>query len=323
MAKINMAQAINMCLGQEMERDDAVVLIGEDVGVDGGVFRVTDGLLERFGRERVIDSPLSESAIVGSSIGMAMAGLRPVAELQFMGFSYLALNQMIAHAARMRNRTRGSLTVPIVVRMPYGGGVKALEHHSESTEALYCHIPGLVVVAPSTPSEAKGLLASSIREDDPVVFLEPKRSYRLMKEEVKEEEYTIPLSKARVVHEGEDVTVIGWGAMIPRIERAMDSIEDASVELIDLRTLSPWDEETVLSSVRRTGRAVIVHEAPRNCGVGAEIAATIGEEALLTLEAPVGRVAAPDITVPLLKAEDYYYLDVERIERGIRRTLEF
>lgn len=321
--KMNMVSAINLTLQQEMERDESVVVMGEDVGVDGGVFRVTEGLIERFGPNRVIDTPLSESGIVGTAIGMAMNGLRPVAEMQFMGFSYLSLNQMITHAARMRNRTRGRLSVPMVLRMPYGGGVKALEHHSESTEVLYAHIPGLKVVVPSSPKQAKGLLVSSIRDPDPVVFLEPKRSYRLIKEEVPEEDYSIPIGKARLTQEGEDVTVVGWGAMLPLIESASRKLKDISVEIIDLRTISPMDTETMLGSVKKTGRAVVVQEAPRSFGVGAEISARIMEKAVLHLEAPVERVAAPDITVPLPRAEDYYYINADRIMRGIAKVMEF
>ncbi|MFP4545416.1 MAG: alpha-ketoacid dehydrogenase subunit beta [Methanomassiliicoccales archaeon] len=320
--KMNMVSALNQALLQEMGNDDSTVLIGEDVGVDGGVFRVTQGLIEEYGSRRVIDSPLSESGIIGVSVGMAMNGLRPIAELQFMGFSYLGINQMIAHAARMRNRTRGRLTVPMVLRMPYGGGVKALEHHSESTESLYVQIPGQKVVVPSTPKEAKGLLISSIRDPDPVVFLEPKRNYRLMKEEVAEEEFTTPLGEARVVTEGDDVTIVGWGAMIPRIQKAMEGRED-SAEIIDLRTLSPMDTDTVISSVKRTGRAMVVHEAPMTCGVGAEISARIHERAILHLEAPVVRVTAPDITVPLPQSEDYYYIGTDRISDGLNRVMEF
>ncbi|MFP4197540.1 MAG: alpha-ketoacid dehydrogenase subunit beta [Methanomassiliicoccales archaeon] len=320
--KMNMVSALNQALLQEMGNDDSTVLIGEDVGVDGGVFRVTQGLIEEYGSRRVIDSPLSESGIIGVSVGMAMNGLRPIAEMQFMGFSYLGINQMIAHAARMRNRTRGRLTVPMVLRMPYGGGVKALEHHSESTESLYVQVPGQKVVVPSTPKEAKGLLISSIRDPDPVVFLEPKRNYRLMKEEVPEEEFTTPLGEARVVAEGDDVTIVGWGAMIPRIQKAMEGREE-SAEIIDMRTLSPMDTGTVISSVKRTGRAMVVHEAPMTCGVGAEISARIHERAILHLEAPVVRVTAPDITVPLPQSEDYYYIGTDRISDGLNRVMEF
>jgi len=319
---MNMVQAINAALAQEMERDPTVVVLGEDVGIDGGVFRVTDGLLVKFGEGRVIDTPLAEAGIAGVAIGMAMNGLRPVAEMQFMGFSYLALNQMINHAARMRNRTRGHITVPMVLRMPYGAGVKALEHHSESTEALYAQIPGLKVVVPSTPLEAKGLLTSSIRDPDPVVFLEPTRSYRMLKEEVPEGEHVVPLGKARIVQEGDDVTVVGWGAMIPLIQKAVADSK-SSVEVIDLRTISPMDSDTVVGSVRRTGRAVVVHEAPRSFGPGAEMAARIYEGAILKLEAPVERVTAPDITVPLPKGEDHYYVNEGMIKAGIERTLRF
>lgn len=319
---MNMVQAINAALAMEMERDPSVVILGEDVGVDGGVFRLTDGLMEKFGEDRVIDTPLAESGIAGVAIGMAFNGLRPVAEVQFMGFSYLALNQMINHAARMRNRTRGKLTVPMVLRMPYGAGVKALEHHSESTEALYAQIPGLKVVVPSTPLEAKGLITSAIRDPDPVIFLEPTRSYRMLKEEVPDGEYLVPLGKARTVQEGDDVTVIGWGAMIPLIQRAVADLQ-ASVEIIDLRTISPMDSETIVESVKRTGRAVVVHEAPRSFGAGAEIASRIYEGAILKLEAPVERVTAPDITVPLPKGEDHYYVNEQMIRDGIERTLRF
>ncbi len=319
---MNMVQAINAALAGEMERDPSVVILGEDVGVDGGVFRVTDGLLDRFGEQRVMDTPLAEAGIAGVAIGMAFNGLRPVAEIQFMGFSYLTLNQMINHAARMRNRTRGRITVPMVLRMPYGAGVKALEHHSESTEALYAQIPGLKVVVPSTPLEAKGLLTSSIRDPDPVIFLEPTRSYRMLKEEVPDGEYLVPLGKARTVQEGDDVTVVGWGAMIPLIQRAVAEMQ-ASAEIIDLRTISPMDSDAVVDSVRRTGRAVVVHEAPRSFGPGAEIASRIYEGAILQLEAPVERVAAPDITVPLPKGEDHYYVNERMIRDGIERTLRF
>ncbi len=319
---MNMVQAINSALAMEMERDPSVVILGEDVGVDGGVFRVTDGLVNKFGEARVIDTPLAEAGIAGVAIGMAFNGLRPVAEIQFMGFSYLTLNQMINHAARMRNRTRGRMTVPMVLRMPYGAGVKALEHHSESTEALYAQIPGLKVVVPSTPLEAKGLLTSAIRDPDPVIFLEPTRSYRMLKEEVPDGEYLVPLGKARTVQEGDDVTVVGWGAMIPLIQRAVADLQ-ASVEVIDLRTISPMDSDAVVDSVRRTGRAVVVHEAPRSFGPGAEIASRIYEGAILNLEAPVERVTAPDITVPLPKGEDHYYVNEKMIKDSIERTLRF
>ena len=325
MAVMNMVQSINLALREEMDRDPSVVCLGEDVGVDGGVFRVTEGLFERFGKERMIDMPLAESGIVGTAIGMAMGGLRPVAEIQFMGFIYPAYQQLVSHAARMRNRTRGKISLPIVIRTPYGAGVKALEHHSESTEAVFCHIPGLKVVAPSTPLEAKGLLTSSIRDPDPVLFLEPTRSYRSLKEEVPEGEYLIPLGKARKVREGKDVTIVGWGAMMLIIQKAVDSLEKEGVspDVLDMRTLSPMDHASIIESVQRTGRCVVVHEAPRNCGLGAEISARIMERALLSLQAPVERVTAPDITVPLPKGEHYYYISPERVVNGVKRAMSF
>jgi pyruvate dehydrogenase E1 component beta subunit len=253
-----------------------------------------------------------------------MNGLRPVAEIQFMGFSYLALNQIICHAARMRNRSRGRLTVPMVLRMPYGAGVKALEHHSESTEALYTQVPGLKVVVPSTPLEAKGLLTAAIRDPDPVIFLEPTRSYRMLKEDVPEGEFVLPLGRARKAAEGDDVTVISWGAMMTQISKAAEMVDGkASLDILDLRTLSPLDEDAILESVRRTGRVVIVQEAPRNCGLGAEIAARVAENELLSLKAPPIRVAAPDITIPLPKGEDHYYVSPDRIAKGIVRAMEF
>ena len=325
MPTMNMVQAIGNALAVEMERDPSVIVLGEDVGIDGGVFRVTEGLYEKFGPMRVIDTPLSEACIAGAAIGMAMNGLRPVAEIQFMGFSYFVLDQMICHAARIRNRSRGRLEVPLVLRIPYGAGVKALEHHSESTEALFAQVPGLKVIVPATPREAKGLLISSIRDPDPVVFLEPTRSYRLIKEDVDEAAYTIPIGQARMVKEGKDVTIIGWGAMMPIIQEAAAraEAEGISIEIIDLRTLSPMDSESVIDSVKKTGRAVIVHEAPKTCGLGAEIAARISEEALLYLRAPIERVTAPDITVPLPKGERYYYIDADSVYRGIYRAATF
>jgi pyruvate dehydrogenase E1 component beta subunit len=323
--KMTMVQAINQALALEMERDPRVLVLGEDVGLDGGVFRVTDGLVQKFGEGRVMDTPLAESGIIGVSIGLAAFGLKPVAEIQFMGFIYPALNQIISHLARLRNRTRGRFTAPIVIRTPYGAGVRALEHHSESTEALFCQIPGLTVVVPSTPAEAKGLLTASIRAEDPVIFLEPSRLYRGEKQEVPDESYEIPLRRARIVREGKDVTIVAWGAMIPAAERAADDAakDGVAAEIIDLRTLQPMDQETILASVRKTGRAVVVHEAPRTCGLGAEIAALIAENALLSLESPVVRIAGPDITIPLPKTEDYYYVGPERILRGVRRVMEF
>ncbi len=324
MAKLNMVSALNQALSQEMERDEGVVILGEDVGRDGGVFRVTDGLIDKYGGERVIDTPLAEGAIVGAAIGMAAYGLRPVAEIQFMGFVPQALHQILIHAARFRFRSRGRYTVPMVVRMPFGGGIKALEHHSESTEAIFCQVPGLKVVVPATPRTAKGLLISSIRDPDTVVFLEPKKVYRAIKEEVPEEPYALPIGKARLVQEGDDITIVTWGSHVRTTLQALDKMEeDISVELIDLQTLSPWDSEAVLKSVKKTGRALVVQEAPKSFSVGSEIAATINEKALLSLEAPVMRVAGWDITVPLPKAEDYYHPSPERVIDGIKKVMEW
>jgi pyruvate dehydrogenase E1 component beta subunit len=322
---MTMVQAINQALAQEMERDDRIIVLGQDVGRDGGVFRTTEGLFDRFGPERVMDTPLAESAIIGASIGMTALGLRPVPEVQFMGFIYPAFNQIVAHVARLRNRTRGRFTVPLTIRTPYGAGVKALEHHSESTEALFCQIPGLTVVVPSSPYDAKGLLIASLRSDDPVIFLEPTKLYRAEKQEVPEEPYEVPLRRAAVVREGKDLTIIAWGAMIPvaRQAAAAAQAEGVGAEIVDLRTLSPMDRETFVASVKKTGRALVVHEAPKTCGLGAEIAATIGESALLSLNAPVLRVTGQDITVPLPKSEDLYYPGPERILRAIRRLMEY
>ncbi len=322
---MTMVQAINRALAQEMERDDRIIVLGEDVGRDGGVFRTTEGLLERFGPERVMDTPLAESGIIGASIGMAALGLRPVPEIQFMGFIYPAFNQIVSHVARLRNRTRGRFTVPLTIRAPYGAGVKALEHHSESTEALFCQIPGLTVVVPSTPYDAKGLLAASLRGDDPVIFLEPAKLYRAEKQDVPEEPFEVPLRKAAIVRQGKDLTIIAWGAMVPVARKAAEAAEAEGVgaEIVDLRTLSPMDRETFVASVKKTGRALVVHEAPKTCGLGAEIAATIGESALLSLNAPVLRVTGQDITVPLPKSEDLYYPSPERVLRAIRRLMEY
>jgi len=323
--KITMVQALNQALAQEMARDARFVLLGEDVGPDGGVFRVTDGLVQKFGPERVIDTPLAESGLVGVSIGLAAGGLRPIAEIQFLGFIYPAFNQILSHVARLRNRTRGRYTAPVVIRTPYGAGVRALEHHSESTEALFCQIPGLTVVVPSTPYDAKGLLIAALRSEDPVLFLEPSRLYRAEKQEVPEDPYEAPLRRARIAREGTDVTLIGWGAMVPVLEKAAEDAagRGVSAEILDLRTLAPMDREAILASVRKTGRAVVVHEAPKTCGLGAEVSAAIAEGALLNLRGPVVRVAAPDITVPLPKSEDIYYVNPARVLAGILATMEF
>jgi len=322
---MTMVQAINRALEGELARDDRIVILGQDVGRDGGVFRATEGLFDKFGPDRVMDTPLAESGAIGAAIGMAALGLRPVAEIQFMGFIYPAFNQIVSHVARLRNRTRGRFTAPVTIRTPYGAGVKALEHHSESTEALFCQIPGLTVVVPSNPYDAKGLLAAAIRADDPVIFLEPTKLYRAEKQDVPEEAYDVPLRRAAVVREGRDVTIVAWGAMIPVAREAAGAAEAQgfSAEIVDLRTLSPMDRETILTSVRKTSRALILHEAPKTCGLGAEIAATIAESALLSLSAPVMRVTAPDITVPLPKSEDLYYPNAERVVRTVRQLMEY
>ncbi len=323
MAKLNMVQAINLALHEEMERDPTVVVMGEDVGVDGGVFRVTEGLIEKFGSDRVIDTPLAESGIVGTAIGLAVAGLKPVAEIQFEGFSYMTIDQLAAHASRIRYRSRGTYHCPLVVRAPYGGGVKALEHHSEAVATFFIHIPGLKVVIPSSPYDAKGLLISSIRDPDPVFFFEPKRLYRAFKEEVPEGEYTVPLGEGRKMAEGDELTLVAWGGMVRVCQEAMEKVKDTSVELIDLRTLSPLDEKIIIDSVKKTGRAVIVHEEPRTLGLGAELIARINEKAFLSLEAPVKRVTGYDVPVPLPKLEDYYLPDAERVASAIKEVAAF
>jgi len=320
-----MVEAINLALREEMERDNRVFVLGEDVGREGGVFRVTDGLQEKFGADRVIDTPLAEAGIVATAFGMAVYGLRPIAEIQFDGFLYSCLDQIINHIGRIRNRSRERFTCPLVVRVPYGGGIHAPEHHSESPEALLAHTPGIKVVIPSTPYEAKGLLLSSIRDPDPVFFLEPKRIYRAIREEVPEGDYTIPLGKARLVKEGKDVTVIAWGAMVREVSNAAEKLkgDNIDVEVIDLRTISPIDVETIIASIRKTGRGVVVHEAPRTCGLGAEIIALINEKALLSLQSPVERVTGFDVPVPLLKSEHYYFPNPERIILAVKKVVNF
>jgi pyruvate dehydrogenase E1 component beta subunit len=326
MARLNMVDAIDQALLQAMERDPKIVVMGEDVGRDGGVFRVTDGLMQRFGEQRVIDTPLAESGIIGMAIGMAIAGFHPVAEIQFAGFSYPAYDQIVSHASRMRNRSRGEFTVPLVVRMPYGGGIRALEHHSESMEAIYAHVPGLKVVIPADPYQAKGLLTAALEDPDPVVFLEPARVYRAIKTEVPEDSYVLPLGKARVVREGRDVTLIAWGAQVRTVKEAAEQLQAegaANAEVIDVCTLSPFDFQTVIDSVIRTGRAVIVHEAPKTCGFGAEISAEIMERAVLHLLAPVMRVAGFDTIPPLAKLEDYYQPDTAMVVDAVKSLMQF
>jgi pyruvate dehydrogenase E1 component beta subunit len=326
MPKMNMVKAINLALDQEMAKDDSVVLLGEDVGVDGGVFRVTDGLIDKYGEERVIDTPLAESGIIGTSIGMSLAGLKPVGEMQFSGFSYLMFHQLEGHASRFRSRTQGQMNCPLVIRMPYGGGVRALEHHSESREASYGHLPGVKVLIPSTPRNARALMVAAIRDPDPVVFMEPKRSYRAFKEEVPEQEEVIEIGKAQIVQEGSDLTLVSFGAMMrPTLRAAEEAAErrGASIEIIDLLTISPMDSKTIIDSVKKTGRCVVVQEAPRTLGVSSEIVARLNDKALLYLEAPVERVTGYDVVTPYFAREEDYMPTPERIGAAIDRTLDF
>lgn len=326
MPKLTMVQAINLGLDQEMVRDDTVLMLGEDVGQDGGVFRVTDGLLAKYGEARVIDTPLAESGIIGTAIGMALAGLRPVAEMQFCGFSYLMLPQLEGHASRFRSRTHGQFTCPLVVRVPYGGGVRALEHHSEAREVLYAHMPGVKMVAPSGPRNARALITAAIRDPDPVVYYEPKRSYRAFREEVPEEPEVLPIGQAQVVHPGTDLTVITWGAMMRPTLQAIEALREsrrANVELIDLLTLAPLDVETVATSVAKTGRCAIVQESPRSFGPAAELIAVINDRALLQLQAPVKRVTGYDVVTPYFGREGDYIPSPGRIRRALEETLDF
>jgi len=322
MANLTLVQAINLALIQEMERDERVLILGEDVGLNGGVFRVTEGLHKRFGDKRVVDTPLAESGIIGASIGLAMAGLRPIPEIQFEGFLGPAYDQICSHAARMRTRTRGAMTVPLTIRIPIGGGIHAPELHSDSPETIYIHQPGIKVVMPSSPYDAKGLLISAIRDPDPVMFFEPKRIYRAFREEVPEDEYTLPLGKARVVCEGNEMTIVSWGASVVQCMQAIER-GGRSIELIDLRTLYPFDMDAVEASVKKTGRCVIVHEAPKTCGFGAEIAARIMERCFLYLESPVQRVAGFDTIMPYYKLELDYMPDADRIARAIEETAAY
>lgn len=320
MGKLNIVQAINQALSQEMERDPEVIVMGEDVARDGGVFRVTQGLLDIFGPERVIDTPLSELGIIGTAIGLAAYGLKPVAEIQFMGFSYAGIEQLFSHASRIRSRSRGRFSCPMVVRTPYGIGIKPPELHSESSEALFAHMPGLKVVIPSNPYNAKGLLVSAIRDPDPVLFLEASRLYRSVKSDVPEELYSIPLGKANIYQEGAEITVVAWGTML---HRAAEASEDFDCEIIDLQTIRPFDEETVVNSVRKTGRLVVVHEAPRICGFGAEVAALVAEEAFGYLKAPVVRVTAPDAVVPMARLEDHYMPSQDMIKKAYQKVMQY
>ena len=325
MTERTLIQAINNAMDVAMEKDDAVIIMGEDVGYDGGVFRASEGLIEKYGEERVLDTPISEAGIVGMGMGMAIYGLKPVIEIQFSGFIYPAWQEMVSHVSRIRNRSRGRFTCPMVMRTPYGGGINALEHHSESMEAMFAHIPGLKTVIPSNPKDAKGLFLAALEDPDPVLFLEPKKIYRAFKQDVPDEYYTTPIGKAAIVQEGTDITVIAWGAMLHHAQEAVKDAtrKDISCELIDLRTIMPWDVETVIESVKKTGRCVIVHEATKTAGFAAEIIATINEEALMYLEAPIKRVTGYDIIMPLLKNELKQLPSPERIFTAIQETVTF
>lgn len=325
MAEITLVEAINQALAYEMEANADVIVMGEDVAKNGGVFRATIGLLDKFGAERVLDTPLAESMIAGLAVGMAARGLKPVAEFQFMGFIYPALDEIINHASRMRNRTRGRITCPVVFRTPFGAGIHAPEHHSESTEAYFAHTPGLRVVIPSSPARAYGLLLASIRDPDPVVFLEPSRLYRYAKQEVKNDGKALPLDVCFTLRQGDDVTLVTWGAMVKETLAAAETLHQAGVsaEVIDVATIKPLDMDTILSSVEKTGRCVVIHEAPLTCGVGAEILAQIVEKALFSLKAPPERVTGFDTIVPYAKLEKYYIPSEKRITDAVIRLMEF
>ena len=324
MSELTLAQSLNAALATALESDERVVLLGEDIGRAGGVFRITDGLRDKYGENRVFDTPVAESGIVGAAFGMAIAGMRPVAELQFLGFSYPAYDQIINHVARIRNRSNHRFTAPLVIRVPFGGGIGAAEHHSESTETIYAHIPGLKVVVPSTPSDARGLLLAAIEDPDPVLFLEPIRLYRAVKEDVPELYYTTEIGPLRVEREGDDITLVSWGAMMKETRAAATRLEEsgASVEVLDLRTLSPLDTEGIVRSATKTGRVVVIHEAPRTAGMGAEVAAIVQESALYSLRAPVRRVTGWDTIFPLKRSEGHYLPTVDRIVRVAQETLE-
>jgi pyruvate dehydrogenase E1 component beta subunit len=324
MPNLTLVQAINLALAQEMEADPRVVILGEDVGLNGGVFRVTEGLQQRFGPERVVDTPLAESGIMGTAVGLAIAGMRPIPEIQFEGFLGPAYDQLVNHAARYRTRSRGAITVPLTVRVPVGGGIHAPELHSDSPEAIYAHHPGLKVVMPSTPYDAKGLLIAAIRDPDPVVFFEPKRVYRSFREEVPEDEYMIPIGKAKVLNEGTDLTLISWGATVFECLAAIDSLpEDISVELIDLRSIYPFDLDAIAESVQKTGRCVIVHEAPKTSGFGAEVATSIQEHCFLSLQAPVQRVTGFDTIMPYYKLELDYLPERTKIAEAVQAAMAY
>jgi pyruvate/2-oxoglutarate/acetoin dehydrogenase E1 component len=323
MSDLTLVEAINDAFHTELGRDESVMVMGEDVSRAGGVFRATAGLRDRFGPDRCVDTPLAEAGILGAAVGLCMAGWRPVCEMQYDAFSYPCLDQLITHVGRYRWRTGGKMQFPLVVRMPYGGGVRAPELHDDSPEAYYAHTPGVKVAIPSSPADAKGLLAAAIRDPDPVVVLEPKLHYRTMRGEVPEGEHVVPLGQARVVREGNDVTLVAYGAMVPVCEQAAERLDDVSVEILDIRTLKPLDEEALLSSAAKTGRVVIVQEAPRTAGYGAELAAILAEKAILDLRAPILRVTGYDVPYPYWQIEDAYMPSTERVVDAVRKTLEF
>lgn len=322
--KINLVQAVNHALHHSMEADPDVVLLGQDIARLGGVFRATEGLLDRFGQDRVIDTPLAESGIVGCSVGMALYGLKPIAELQFSGFSYQAFHQIEQHVSRYQNRSRGEYPMAMVIRMPYGGGVHAFEHHSESRESYFVHTPGLKVVIPSSPRDAYGLLSSAIADPDPVIFLEPKRLYRSQKEAPAPLDLKIEIGKAKILKPGEDLTLIAYGAMVPLCLEAAELFQDRySIEVIDIRTLSPLDRKTLVQSVQKTGRAIVVHEAPKTLGMGAEISSCLMEEAFLYLKAPVLRIAGYDTQIPYFQMENFYIPNLPRLSQAILDTMNY
>lgn len=324
MARVTLIEALTMAMRHEMQRDDTVLMLGEDVGVNGGVFRATAGLQQIFGKDRVMDTPLAENMIAGMSVGLAAQGMRPVAEIQFTGFIYPAVDQLISHAGRLRHRTRGRMHCPMVLRAPYGGGIHAPEHHSESTEAMFAHMPGIRVVIPASPARAYGLLLAAIRDPDPVVFLEPKRIYRLVKQEVEDNGVALPLDTCYILREGTDVTLVTWGAMTYESMKAATLLEKEGVscEVIDLATISPIDSATILESLDKTGRIVVVCEAPRTCSVASEVAAIVAEEGIYSLKAPLRRVTGYDTVMPLFRREMDYLPSVERVVDAIRDTLE-
>jgi len=321
MAIKTILNAINEAIDQAMEKDESVVVYGEDVGFEGGVFRATANLQKKYGEARVFDTPIAEAAIVGSAVGMAVNGLKPVIEMQFSGFSLPGFNQVVTHVARFRNRSRGKYHLPMVIRMPYGGGVKALEHHSESLETLYAHIPGLKLVIPSTPYDAKGLTLAAINDPDPVIIMEPKRIYRAFKQDIPDTPYEVEIGKARLVKEGNDVTVICWGALVREVEKAMKSLPNIDAEIIDLRTIKPMDTKTIIQSVKKTGRVLIVHEAYQSFGPGAEIISRINEEACFYLEAAPKRLAGFDVTIPLPKGEHHFMIKPEQIAYEVKKLM--